>query len=200
MLGEVYGSLFPELLKERNLMPKAQQSPDYSFWIGKKEAAEMLQVSTKSVEKFHADGKIHGVSWRRPSGGPRIMVYHPGDIETLRTERLHTPAAAFIMPATGVANTDNLPAENGVLEMDGARILQLLGALSQKLLEGSQKSKNSKPEVPIASRVLLTVREAAAYVGAPEYQVRAEIAAGRLYARKEGFTRVRRTDLDKLWA
>ena len=178
-------------------MAKAQEAdPDYSFWLPKKEVAKLLGVSTKTVEKFHADGKLQGVEWRRPSGGPKIMVYHPDSVEKLRAERFYTPPVAFVAPASTGESGMEIAKQSSALSSP-QNMLALLSAVftagSQKLLE-----KSRKPEVPIGERVYLTVREAAAYLGWPEQQVRQIIAKGDLPARWEGHTRVRRRDLDKL--
>jgi excisionase family DNA binding protein len=194
----------------------AKQAPDYTFWLPKKEVAKLLDVSTKSVEKFHALGKLHAVNWRRPSGGPKIMVYDPVTVEALRTARTYQPPAAGVVVTSAPASCEN-PAnppknsenrEENLLdsESDGRRILQFFRSIidapaGQKLLgtsETPEKPKNDKPEVPICERVYLTVREAAVYLGWPERQVRALISTGELPARKVGHTRVRRRDLDAL--
>lgn len=178
------------------------QIDDYSFWITKAEAAKVLKVSTKSVEKFRADGKLHAVSWRRPSGGPKIMVYHPGDVEALRAERVYTPPTAVVMRSEDISE---IPANSS---QDFAKVnpSQAVELFLRALLDaaGSQKAltpsrKQPKPEVPLQCRVFLTVREAVAYTGVPERRLREFIASGVVpTASVKGYTRVVRADLDKL--
>jgi excisionase family DNA binding protein len=188
----------------------AKPQHDFSQWPTKQQAADILQISTKSVETLANEGKLQSIRWRRPTGGPKIAVYHPVDVETQRIERFPDSASSFVMPApapikpVGIIRPEQAGVEENRIDAstDGARILRLLEGLvgaslasSQKLLPASQKSE--KPQVPIEHRVYLTVREAAAYVGRPERQVRQRIAAGALPADKEGHTRVKRADLEK---
>ncbi|MEI9971065.1 MAG: helix-turn-helix domain-containing protein [Ignavibacteriota bacterium] len=182
-------------------------APDYEFWLDKKTAAGILGVSTKSVEKFHADGELQAVSWRRPSGGPRIMVYHPGDVETLRAKRSYTPPTAFVMPSENSRNNSEKGEESRFdLERDSAHILRVLKAIietagGQNLLEPSSQKVADKPSrahVEIKDRVYLTIAEASMYMGKPQRKIRDLIASGRLAADHDGYTRVRRRDLDAL--
>jgi len=187
----------------------SQNQPDYSQWLTKQQAADVLDVSTKTIEAFAESGKLQTTRWRRPSGGPKISVYHPADVETLRRERFPDAESPFVMPAPAsfppMPRTVSQKSENGTndIRIDGranAAMLQLLRNLlnspgSQKLLEASEKR---KPEVPLHHRVYLTVREAAAYLGRPERHIRAMIQSGELPANTAGHTRVRRRDLDGL--
>ncbi len=52
----------------------------------KKEVADLLQVSSKSVENFAAAGKLQSAK-RKQTGRPDAAVYHPGDVVRLREER-----------------------------------------------------------------------------------------------------------------
>jgi excisionase family DNA binding protein len=203
-------------------MPAAvakKEDLDLSHWLPKKEVAGILNVSTKSVEKFYQDGKIQGRRWLRPSGRARIMVYHPADVEALRKAReYHPPFMVRTAPptpasASGLTAYPSSPAR--VEEMAAsfaASIAQAIRAALQegpkqqpaqgappKLLgDGKKKQRPAKPWVEIKDRVYLTVREASAYLGWPQTQVRAAIAAGKLEALGEGYMRVRRRDLDLL--
>lgn len=175
-----------------------KRAPDYGQWLSKQQVATILDVSTKTVEKFTEEGKLQTAHWRRPSGGPKISVYHPADVEALRKERFPGTTSTFVMPApAAVSELREAPGKSA--KPDGARLVALLQTLletgSQKLL-GTAHSR--KPEVPLEHRVYLTVREAAAYLGRPERHVRTLIAEGKLQANKEGHTRVRRLDLEKV--
>lgn len=203
-------------------------TPDFSSWLPKKKVADILNVSTKTIEKYHADGKIEGVSWSRPSGVP-IMVYPPEDVERLRKAREYVPVVLAAVPAPAGAKGESLSPQSSLASQDSggwpeAEMRRALGlllsvlqglAVNPKLLlpvgakgenashEASQPSqvaapKPAKPQVEVRDRVYLTVPEAALYLGWPERQVRAAIAGGVLPARREGHTRVRRRDLDAL--
>src|SRR4051794_37979337 len=81
----------------------AKSQPDYSQWPTKQQAAAILDCSTKTVETFADERKLNAVLWKRPTGGPRIMVYHPGDVEVLRRERNPDSPSTFVMPAPSTA-------------------------------------------------------------------------------------------------
>jgi excisionase family DNA binding protein len=180
--------------------------PDYSQWPTKEQAATLLDCSTKTVEKFADEGKLQTVRWRRPTGGPKISVYHPVDVENLRRERFPDAASSFVMPAPAASPKSPTAANEEAAKPDSAAALRIIGAFLEansaaigtgpRLLGTSQKPR--KPDVPIEHRVYLTVREASAYAGRPEKHLRRMIAQGTLPANKEGHTRVRRADLDKL--
>ncbi len=186
------------------------QHPDYSQWPTKEQAAAILDCSTKSVEKFTAGGKLQAAMWRRPSGGPKIAVYHPVDVERLRRERFPEAKSVFTLPAPSASENSACESSetsereaSGLAAVDATCVVQLLGALleahSQRLLGTAENAgKSRKPAVPIQCRVYLTVTEAAAYAGLPEKQVRVLIAVGSLPARRIGHTRVLRADLDEL--
>lgn len=181
----------------------AKSKADYSQWPTKHQVATILDCSTKTVERFDAEGKLQSASWKRPSGGPAIMVYHPGDVEVLRKDRNPDSPSTFVMPApipgkleTAIATTTTTAASDLVLELRN-----LVAAMMQqtpRLLEAGTPAKAQKPFVPVELRVYLTVREAAAYLGRPERHVRDLVGSGKLKANTDGYTRVRRADLDRL--
>jgi excisionase family DNA binding protein len=188
-----------------------KQAFDYSQWPTKDQVAAILDVSTKTVETLCKQGKLQSSFWRRPSGGPKITVYHPAEVESERRLRFPDAPSAFVMPALAPSGSsekmvaevsqrsgsDSQNAQNAIL----ALLQAALGPRSQMLLETSGKASETsgkKPYTPVESRVYLTVREAATYLGWPEGQVRGAIAGGELAARKVGHTRVRRRDLDAL--
>lgn len=169
--------------------------PDFSQWRTKHEAAVILDCSTKTIEKFSQDGKLQMSQWRRPSGGPKIAVFHPGDVEKLRAARA-AKHHAFVMQGSAVLD------ESAVATKVDNRLLQIFTALTEAKSEPAKllgtTSQSRKPEVAIKDRVYLTVAEASAYAGIPEGQLRRLIQDGKLPSRKEGHTRVKRTDLEKL--
>src|SRR5205823_7292844 len=68
---------------------------DYSDWLTKAEAAQVLQCAEKTIERLAARGKIQQASRRVPNRRP-IAVFHPKDIEKLKAETLTTQP--FIAP------------------------------------------------------------------------------------------------------
>lgn len=82
-------------------MPANSQKlqPDYSQWPTKQQVADILQISTKSVEALANSSKLQTAMWKRPTGGPKIAVYHPADVESEREWRFPGTASTFVVPA-----------------------------------------------------------------------------------------------------
>jgi excisionase family DNA binding protein len=168
--------------------------PDYSTWPTKQEAANAIGVSTKTVEKFADDGKLQQFEWKRPEGGPRIMVYHPRDVERLRKAR-NPNAPPFILPAD--EKTTETSRAIAVRPSVPEPFLQALAAAVQ-----SGASQNSEKRVRLAEQLYLTIEEAAEYAGLGVTFLRRQIADGKLNplrgAGPRGADVLRRTDLEAL--
>ena len=63
-------------------------------WITKPEAAELLQCSEKSIERYASQGKLRQ-AWRRVPGRRPLAVYCPEDIETLRGQTVQAAPVAI---------------------------------------------------------------------------------------------------------
>lgn len=172
---------------------------DYATWLPKVQAAEAIGVSTKTVEKLAQAGQLQQASWRRPSGGPAVVVYHPADVARLAQER-RPGASAFVLPAGAdfpraprngngagaLARTVSIetPAAPG----DDPLRLVFAAALRAVTSETSQKPPT----------LWLTLEEAAAVAGLSATYLRRQIAAGKLEAVRDRGWRVRRRDLEAL--
>jgi excisionase family DNA binding protein len=177
-------------------MPKQ----DYSTWLTKQQAADAIGVSTKTVEKFAFRRRLQQALWKRPEGGPAIVVYHPRDVEALARKR-NPEAEAFVMPAAADEPPAAAPDASKTLAVRQLGAEGFMQAIIAAVENSSQKSKNTS-EVRLAERLYLTIAEAAELTGLGVGYLRRQIAAGKLNLLKgsgpHGADLVKRADLVKL--
>lgn len=167
---------------------------NYSTWLTKQQAAEAIGVSTKLIERMAQERQIQHARWKRPTGGPRISVYHPDDVERVRKER-NPEAAPFVLTPTTVSENSESPetalthsrsenSENGAVLL--ANVLERIS------------SQNSESRWP--PPLFLTTEEAARYSGLSASYLQRLVAEGKLNRISEGLRghRYRRADLDNL--
>jgi excisionase family DNA binding protein len=176
-------------------MPKRH---DYSTWLTKQQAAETIGVSTKQIERWAQDNRLQAARWKRPEGGPAIVVYHPGDVERIARER-NPDAEPFVLPAAA----DEKPATNGmqaiaVRQTSAEQFLQALAAAAASVSQTSE----TRLGVRLAERLYLTIGEAAEYTGLGVGYLRRQIAEQKLELVKGAGPHradvLRRRDLEKL--
>lgn len=169
--------------------------PDYSTWYTKDQAAEALEVCTATVQDLQKAGKLESVMWKRPTGGMKIRVYNPADVERERKERI-PDAPPFVMPkekpskapkSQALIKSNGMPGNPLQALMEAARNLQL------RTLNPSE----------LRHKLFLTAEEAVAYTGLSIARLRDAAKRG------DGIERIarggkmqsevfRRSDLDKL--
>lgn len=156
-------------------------------WLTKQEAAAVLGMAEKSLDRMATRGEIQKTMRKRVGLAPQA-VFHPGDIERAKAERERQP---FVMPATGngTAGPTGVPA----LSSSGGAAVSLPAVL-QTLAEAI------RPDgVRLAEKIHLTITEASAYAGLPKAHLRRLIADKKLPALKTGAGwRIRRRDLEAL--
>lgn len=172
---------------------------DYSTWLTKQAAADAIGVSTKTVEKLAADQKLQQAVWKRPTGGPALAVYHPGDVARIALQR-QPEAAAFVLPAVsdranGNGHDNRLNGSATALAVTsplapGDDVLRALFAAALRAVT-SESSQNH-------TRLFLTLPEASAVSGLSQGCLRRMIAAGSLPAMRDRGWRIRRRDLEAL--
>ena len=155
--------------------------PDYATWYTKQDAATKIGVSMKTIEQYAKAGRIQAAKWKRPSGGPRVMVYAPIDVDRLATERQDNAEPPFVLPAGANGNGHAL-ARVASSTPDGAAILQAMLATFQKASESSEK-------------LYLTIPEAAEFSGLSEAYIRRACQANTLAAIKDGGWKIKRAAL-----
>lgn len=174
----------------------------YSDWLTKKQAADALEVSTKTVEKFASDKLLEFVMTKNPETGATIVKYHPRDVRKLRKERM-PDAAPFVLPPDGtvkILKADDSPA--ALMELPAAPGIG--AALVKTLAEGmtratAQMFERQANAVPLHRRLYLTRAEAAQYSGLPLSEIMLRIKSQELPAIRTGRGwRIRRRDLERL--
>src|SRR5690242_12118850 len=70
--------------------------PDLSTWLTKQQASETIGVSSKTVEKLAADGKLQWAKRPQP-GSPPQTVYHPDDVKR-EAEARNPQIAPYVVP------------------------------------------------------------------------------------------------------
>jgi len=165
----------------------AMSSPDYATWLTKAQAAAALSVSTKTIEKYAQAGQIEQAAYRRPTGGPKLAVYNPADVDRLQ----HPPPAPFVVPPAPPAvrfarpSTAVAPLEPPSPGED----------LVRALLHGLRQS---APTSPKSETVFLTLAEAAGFTGLTVTRLRRQCQQGTLPAIKDRGWKIRRVDLASL--
>lgn len=163
-------------------------SLDYATWFTKQQAADLLGVSLKQIERLAKAGKLEQVLWKRPGGGQTIAVFGPDDVEReAQAQRPHvTPDA--LAPSNGnghmKAETDKTDRQLSVAPSTKSSILLMM----QQLSELSQQSQT----------IFLTIPQAAKFTGLTQAYIRRACQLGRLDALKDGGWKIRRSALVNL--
>ena len=158
--------------------------PDYKSWLTKQQAAQVLQVAEKTIDRMAKSGELQKETLKRPRQVP-ISVFHPGDVERAKAAR---GPVAFVMSDRGVQRMSNMEAGQS------------------KPLGDRQVSTVSTPlpetRVRLAEKVYLTISEASEYSGFGTVYLRRLAAERGLAIVKgagpHGADVLRRADLEKL--
>jgi excisionase family DNA binding protein len=146
--------------------------------INKSEAAALLGVSKRALERYAAAGRLPAVYTQGPTG--RQVSFDPADVERLKVER----EAPMPRPATSPDNT--------ALAIPGKALAKLPpGGAGQlvSLLQALSAQAPARPVVPVADKLMLTLAEAAALTGLSRARLKAAIDAGQLQAVQIGRSR-----------
>ena len=167
-------------------------SHELDDWKTKAEAAEILGCSEKTVERYAKQSRIQKFLRRNP-GRKAMPVFHPGDIETLRSEAVRLEPfpveKQFPRSRDDVAHGPGageqalaLPARQSAVEM-------LVNLLADRV---------SPPATAARHKLFLTLAEAADYSGMSQGWLRQKIRQGELPAIKTRGWKIRRGDLEQL--
>ena len=144
-------------------------------WFTKSQAAALLQVSEKTIERLARKGEIHRETRKRPGVRPS-PVYSPEDLDRVKTAQV---PQVVVMPPQ---------AEAGGVPALAPRVD--LPSFLQSLVTGA--------DVPLRDKLFLTVKEAVRFSGLPESTIRRLLRSGKLPGFKAGGWRIRRVDLEEL--
>lgn len=169
---------------------------DVTGWFTKQEAADLLCVSTKAIERFVHAGRLTQ-RFRPQPGAPHLAVYFPEDVMRVKAERLRPEPPPRVLPPEAPAATNGNGPHDALLAPADVQHMATLVSLFRAIL-GKDASQTSHLVSQTAK--WLTVEEAAEYLNWPVRDVRRAIKAGELPARpmaRHGM-RIRRKDLDAL--
>jgi excisionase family DNA binding protein len=170
-----------------------------STWLTKAEAAERLGVSLRSVERYAAQGRL--VSGRRDTKHGKQVLFDAESLDALKAELTKDPSDVVLTddrPATSLAKR----ADKGLsLEIFEERLSRFSEALTAALAQASTpallEGAKAAPSVPIADKLTLSLKEAAALAGFSRAYLLEAIHTGELKADKRaGKWNVKRSDLD----
>jgi excisionase family DNA binding protein len=151
--------------------------------VDKKKAAEVLNVSTRLVERYASEGRLGEVRYVRGRTGKQA------DYDESAIERLKAELEAPDHPATAL-QAPNRSATGLVAAEYGARLINALDALSHERAR-------ARPSVAIEAKPLLKLSEAQALTGLSRGVLLEAIDSGKLKARIIGRAwRVKRADLE----
>lgn len=158
---------------------------DLSAWLTKKQVAERLGVSEKSVERYHQRGLLSMATLKRPRQVP-VRVYKPEDVERLAAQ-LEAERQA-VMVGHLIPHQHQHQAAPAVIQ---PKALPELAAAVKALIEAVA----SRPEPP----AYISLEEAAALAGLSRDAIREAAQAGEIKTRRYGSgVRYRRADVLKL--
>jgi excisionase family DNA binding protein len=177
--------------------------------VNKKEAAEFLGISERSLERHTAQKRIGHTL--KPGKTRPVLDYESAELERFKEElkaEVHRPAEVQADDPTSNQDTPTNAASDGGkalatfggLSGPPARTLDFFGALLQMARAEAQAETQrdaQRPTVDVADKLLLTLAEAQALTGLSRATLRDAIEADELKARQMGRTwRVKRSDLE----
>ena len=160
--------------------------------MDKKQAADFLGISTRTLERYTTQGKI-GVTYRQGKTAAEA-IYDDEELRLFKEslENKTFPVKPAVESENGVQALVATARATGLTEAVGSFRNDLIAALEALKPNGS-----SAPAVPIADKVMLTLPEAAALASLSRGHLQQAIHAGELKARIIGRGwKVKRTDFD----
>ena len=165
----------------------------------KKEAAEFLQVSEKTIERYKAAGDL-SAKMKRVIGfdGKSRMVldFDVSDLE--RVKRKMFSEVVYPEVTSDIdrphRQTDRDTSKNKGLVKVGQTQTNAVEAILQRIEQGFEKQQTASR---LGQKILLTLKECRALTGLSEDRLRKDIKSGNLKATKLGGWKVKRIDLDK---
>jgi excisionase family DNA binding protein len=157
--------------------------------MNKKEAAELLGVSTRLVEKYASDGRLGEVTYIRGKTGKQAE-YNREAVETLKT--------ALESPDTSLATTtpDARLFAAQLVEAIATREQASIEAIRGLLLESGEQSRSAS--IRVSEKILLNLTDCRTLTGLSDNFLREAIHSGTLKAKIIGRGyKVKRQDLDE---
>ncbi|WP_099068892.1 helix-turn-helix domain-containing protein [Nostoc linckia] len=154
--------------------------------MNKKEAAEFLGISTRTVESYVKAGKI-SVAYVPIKNGKQA-VYNEEELRAFKEDSQTPVHRSFVAPNNSeiapseVFSFGDANANGGLATLPPTRVLELLEAIvsTQEVIASSQKL------ALLWNKLVWNLEEAAAATGYSRYRLRQAIATGNLRAQKVG--------------
>jgi excisionase family DNA binding protein len=173
---------------------------DLSTWYPKSEAAAVLRISERTLERMTTAGKGPECKLRQRAGRKPEPVYNPADVDALRAaaERPHVMSAL-----SPIGPRQPAVQEAGHQDGDIPQGLAIALGLMEGLLRMAQRpllEAGRAPETAARAhdKLWLTIDEAAKYSGLSGAFLRRCVQQGKLPAVRDRAVKVRRVDLDNL--
>jgi excisionase family DNA binding protein len=159
----------------------------------KEEAAELLEVSTRAVERYTKQGRL-SVTYEK--GKTRsVAVYDRAELERLK-EELKQP----VYPARPVVVSSEESSQALTTTRPDHDVSEIVAILARALERAAPPAVASRPSLTeIAVKMVLSLKEAAALSGIPRARLLEAIESGKLKAGKDTIARgwrVKRDNLD----
>ena len=166
--------------------------------LTKQQAADRIGVTTKTIERLTHDGKLHPTRWRRPTGGPAVVVYDPDEVDRIAQARQPGPAASILVPIT-----KELPSNgNGHQPETLARVPDEgigVGGYVDLVRMLAEAGRRVLSETSQTAPLFLTIKEAAIRTGLSQAYLRRKCQEGWAGAFKDGGVwKLRTVDLETL--
>jgi hypothetical protein len=169
-------------------------NPDYSTWFTKQAAADTIGVSLKTMQNLGNLNKVTSHLWRNPAGGPLMRVYAPDDVHRLAAARHDAGSPRFghgpDVPPNLMPFLSPQPATLGLaIPATGAptplgNYLEVM-ATTQKEIAG-QHTASMITAQQLASKLCLTIPEAAEFAGVSKKLIHTSCVDGTLDAFQDG--------------
>jgi len=162
-------------------------------WYEKREAAEAIGVSMKTVEKLAQTKVLQQRMVKPPGRNHKLVVYHPDDVARERKER-NPDAPPFVLPPA--AENGSVALQRHAMSMPDAA--KLGEDILRALLNGSQAPKAPRlAPSELRYRIFLSEDEAVAFTGLGKGTIRKLVKPLHRVGPLQSNV-YRRTDLEKL--
>jgi len=165
------------------------ETDDKSHWLLKKEAASLLHVAEKTIERLAERGRIQRSNRKRPGSAP-VPIYHPEDVESYRQEQQEKARlVAFPVPSEAMQEKDN--------RMDRlvAAMEQFMSVVMERQQAALPPGEPLKPGtvklsyVELAAKEVFNLQETVQFTSTPRHIILEAIETGKLKAVQNKFGR-----------
>jgi hypothetical protein len=150
--------------------------PDYATWMNKTAVCTALNVSPRTVEALQKDGSLRFKLWKRPTGGPAIVVFDPATVTAVLERRQAAALRGIVLPPAPVT-TSATPTVGSATALAKRESDPLLERFLERF---AGLPPASVPLTELAVQLMLTIEEAARLSRVPIAELRRAIKDDRL--------------------